>query len=60
MTGRCGIDLEIPEIIQEQSALRGEYELIVCRQFWSDKLGINCCQTSLDHKYLAGDFEADI
>lgn len=59
MTVRCGIQLEIPEIIQEQSAMRGEYELIVCRQFQSGKLGINCCQNSLDHDYLAGDFEED-
>lgn len=57
---RCGIHLEIPEIIQEQSVMRGEYELIVCRQFQSGKLGINCCQNSLDHDYLAGDFEEDI
>lgn len=60
MTVRCGIDLEIPEIIQEQSALRGEYELIVCRQLQSGKLGINCCQNSLDRDYLSGDFEEDV
>lgn len=60
MTGRRGIDFEIPEIIQEQWALRSEYELIVRRQFRSGKLGINCCQNSLDCEYLAGGFEVDI
>lgn len=60
MTVRCGIELEILEIIQEQSALRAEYELIMWKQFWSGKLGINCCQNSLDCDYLAADFEADI
>lgn len=51
---RCATDLAIPEIIQIAD-LRGEYEMILCRQFQSGKLGINCCQNSVDCGYLTGD-----